>query len=178
MKKLALILLVIFVSLVFESCNNNSADSGVKLKSMNDQIAVDGDAGNYIELIDKEITLKQIESPTREKEGNWGTSIKFKVIKQTDEWLSDMVLTFLDESGKEIYDFESTMTHDALTRNGLLTKINEGSGFYEVKFQNFIGSIILDSKEDAALKVKKFNDNIGKAKFFKVLGKMEPNPNK
>ena len=160
------------------STKDNPSEKVYTLKSWKDQVTVDGEAGKFIELIDKTITLKEIPDPlSNQKVGDWGTSLKFKVIAKSNKWLDDMEITFLDDKGEQLYDFESTMTDDAASRNSLLEKINDGSGFYEVKFQNFLSSTILNTKEEAAAKIKKFNENISKAKYFKVMAKMKNNPN-
>lgn len=184
MKRSILFLSTIFILIVMISCGGNtnsskSSKSGHTLKSWNNSVEIDGSAGKYIELLDTIIEVYEIQDVlTEQKMGDWGTSIRFKVINQTDDWLGDMDLIFLDENGNDLYDFESTMTCEALTRNSLLGKINDGSGFYKVKFQNFLTSTMFSSEEESAEKIKNFKENISQAKYFKVRAEMGPNPNK
>lgn len=183
LKKVFNLIAVAIIAITLTNCNSKikndsetkstSNESEISLKTWDNSQKVNGDADKYIEIIDKQISIKKSENSE-----DWGTKIKFKVLQKTDKWLGDMEVTFLDEKGNQLYEFESTMTNDALTRNSLSEKINEGTGFYEVDFSNSISSTILNSQKEADEKVKKFNENISKAKYFKVSAKMENNPNK
>src|SRR5690554_5020471 len=111
MKLIQLLVTVSTFALLFNSCGGkNSAheasEDGYVLKPWNNSVEVDGPAGEYIQLLDSQIIIKELvveNGWTGEVErGNWGTSIKFKVISQTDDWLGDMEVTFLDEQGNEL----------------------------------------------------------------------------
>lgn len=154
------------------SCGDNSENNeDFSLKPA--KLEVEGSASDYIEIMDDSSVKMEIrKDPLSKEKKGYKMKVKFNVVKQSDDWLDDMDLLLLDEHENEITEYGFNFRNETLTRNTLLSKINDGTGWYGVEFHNTLEGQFAETTFD------EFERRLSEAKAFKIRAKMKPDPNK